>query len=190
MDGCMAGAIRLPLLLAATLLGAALLLLAGPGVAPASATCKNARTPAYEIPAKKARKATLCLINKQRAKRGMRKLRQHKAQLKAAKRHTKQMLKKSCFSHLCPGEGDLVDRVSRTSYLPCNCSWGIGENLAYGYGKQSSPKRIVKSWMKSSGHKQNILNRRFEDIGIGIKTGSPGGGRAAATYTTTFGFRD
>lgn len=187
----MTSVIRLPLLLAAALLTAALLLLAGPGVAPASAACKNAGKPAYKMPGKKARKATLCLINKQRAKRGMKKLRQHKAQLKAAKRHTRQMLKKDCFSHLCPGEGDLVDRVSRARYLPCNCSWGVAENLAYGHGRQSSPKRIVKAWMKSSGHRENILNRKYEDIGIGIKTGAPtGGGKKAATYTTTFGFRD
>jgi uncharacterized protein YkwD len=187
----MTGAARLPSLLAAALLAAALLLLSGSGVAPASAACKNANTPAYKLPGKGARKATLCLINKRRAKRGMKALRQQKAQLKAAKKHTRQMLKKGCFSHLCPGEGDLIDRVSRTRYLPCNCSWGVAENIAYGHGRRSSPKKVVKAWMKSSGHRQNILNRRFEDIGIGIKTGAPtGGGRRAATYTTTFGFRD
>jgi len=187
----MTSAIRLPLLLAAAALTAALLLmLAGPGAAPASAACKNANKPAYKMPGKKARKATLCLVNKQRAKRGKRRLKQHKSQLKAAKKHTRRMIKKRCFSHHCPGEGDLVDRVQSANYLPCNCSWGIAENLAYGHGRKSSPKRVVKAWMKSSGHRKNVLNGKFEHIGIGIKTGSPAGSKKAATYTTTFGFRN
>ncbi|MBK5117578.1 MAG: hypothetical protein JJE23_11745, partial [Thermoleophilia bacterium] len=74
--------------------------------------------------------------------------------------------------------------------LPCNCSWGLGENIAYGFGSQSSPKLIVKAWMKSSGHRANILNRSFEHIGIGIKPGVPTSGSHGATYTTTFGYRD
>ncbi len=185
----MTSAPRLTVLLPGALLVALLLMLAGP-TAGASAACKAADKPAYSVSSKTARKATLCLINKQRAKHGMKKLKEDGGQRKAAKKHTRRMLKKGCFSHVCPGEGDLVSRVNATSYLPCNCSWGLGENIAYGFGSQSSPKLIVKAWMKSSGHRANILNRSFEHIGIGIKPGVPTSGGHGATYTTTFGYRD
>lgn len=185
----MTSAVRLTVLLPGAFLVAALLLLAGP-TAGASAACKGADKPGYSIAGKTARKATLCLINKQRAKHGMKKLKEDSGQRKAAKKHTRRMLKKGCFSHICPGEGDLVQRITATSYLPCNCSWGIGENIAYGFGSKSSPKTILKAWMKSPGHRDNILNRSFEHIGIGVKPGVPTGGGKGATYTTTFGYRD
>jgi uncharacterized protein YkwD len=45
--------------------------------------------------------------------------------------------------------------------------------------------------MRSSGHRRNILDRRFRHIGIGVASGAPDdvGAQPAATYTTDFGFR-
>jgi uncharacterized protein YkwD len=45
--------------------------------------------------------------------------------------------------------------------------------------------------MRSKGHRRNILDRRFRNIGIGVVNGAPekGGHGPAATYTTDFGFR-
>ena len=40
----------------------------------------------------------------------------------------------------------------------------IGENIAYG---QNSPEDVMNSWMNSSGHRANILNAEFEEIGVG-----------------------
>lgn len=181
--------IRLALLLAlaATVLSG--LLLAGPVASEATAACRAAHKPAYQVPAKRARKATLCLINKQRAKRGLSKLKERRDMRRAAKKHTRRMIRKRCFSHRCPGEGDVLGRLASTSYLPCACSWGIAENIAWGGGRRSKPRQIVRSWMRSSGHRANILNRSYEHIGIGVKPRSPSGARGAATYTTTFGFR-
>jgi uncharacterized protein YkwD len=178
---------RAPILAAAALAVTASLLAFGP-TATASAACTAADRPAHQITSKQGRKATLCLINKQRAKHGMPKLKARFALRKAAKRHTRRMLKKRCYSHRCPGEPDLVGRISGTSYLPCNCAWGVGENIAYGFERRSSPRAIVKAWMKSAPHRANILNRSFEHIGVGVKPGAPVGGSRAATYTTTFGY--
>jgi uncharacterized protein YkwD len=47
---------------------------------------------------------------------------------------------------------------------------------------------MVRAWMDSPGHRTNILNRRFRDIGIGIVVGTPSG-PGGATYTTDFGTR-
>jgi uncharacterized protein YkwD len=168
---------------------AACALIAAGSTATAVAACKSADQPAQKLTSKKARKATLCLINKQRAKHRAPRLKAKYSLRRAAKRHTRRMLKKSCYSHTCPGEADLVGRINATGYLPCGCSWGVGENIAYGFERRSSPRAIVKAWMKSPPHRANILNRSFEHVGVGIKRGAPVGNGPAATYTTTFGYR-
>lgn len=179
-----------PLALAGLLAAAPAFAPAGPGLGVAEAACKGADRGAYKNAPRKARKTTLCLINKQRSRRGLPRLKEQRHQRKAAKKHTRQMLRKDCFAHRCPGEGDLVDRISATSYLPCGCFWGVAENIAYGYRARSRPKAIVGAWMDSPPHRQNILNRRYEHVGIGIRRGTPSGGGKGATYTTTFGYRD
>jgi uncharacterized protein YkwD len=167
-----------------------LLLWLGPATGEAEAAkCKKASAPAYELAAKTARKATLCLVNRQRAGRNLPRLREHRAKRQAAERHTRAMIEKRCFAHQCPGEKSLLGRTQDTGYLPCKCSWGIGENIAWGSGRTSSPRRVVRAWMRSPGHRANILSRSFKHIGIGIRAGSPSGRSRAATYTTTFGYK-
>ncbi|GAA0395232.1 hypothetical protein GCM10010357_15280 [Streptomyces luteireticuli] len=56
---------------------------------------------------------------------------------------------------------------------------GIGENLACGRG---SPAEVVGGWMNSPGHRANILNSGFTDIGIGLA----GGGRAGTYWMQLF----
>lgn len=179
--------------LALSLVAAAALLLAmlatmATAPAASAAKCKRADVPAYKLAGKKARKLTLCLLNVQRKERGLKGLNEHKKARKAAKRHTRVMLKEDCFAHLCPGEPDLGGRFKQVGYTDCGCSWSVGENIAWGQGRLASPRKIVKAWMNSSGHRANILNRSFEHIGIAIKRGSPTGGSSdRATFTTTFG---
>ncbi len=181
----------LPLPLAA-ILGAALLgavLLLGPAAGTARAGSCGGERPAYAISGKAAAKATLCLLNRKRAARGLKPLRFNKRQRKAASRHNRAMLAKSCFSHLCPGERDLVGRFAATGYLPCSCTWGVAENIAWGAGRTAAPAAVVSAWMNSPSHRANILNRRFERVGIAVSDGSPGGPRRASTYTVDFGFK-
>ena len=109
---------------------------------------------------------------------------------KAAGRHSRRMKRRGCFSHECPGEKDLAGRVSSTGYLRCNCSWGIGENIAWGSDSRGTPVEIVQGWMDSSGHRRNILDGEFRHIGVGVAWGSPSNRRAdAGIYTAVFGYR-
>ncbi len=95
-----------------------------------------------------------------------------------------------CFSHQCPREPDLESRLRRSGYLNGAGSYGIGENIAWGGGDRGSPRGIVRSWMRSSGHRANILDRDFEHIGVGVVWGSPSNRRAdAGLYTADFGYR-
>lgn len=178
----------LVLLFAAALAPAAALLLLVPDRSQA-AECRGASKPAFQMSSKRASKLTVCLLNRERQSRGLSSLKSHRAQRKAAKRHSRAMVKKRCFSHQCAGEKDLVGRVHESGYLPCGCAWSVAENIAYGHGRKSSPRKVVARWMGSAGHRANVLNPAFEHVGVGVKPGSPTGRRAAATYTANFGFK-
>lgn len=156
-----------------------------------AAQCAAASTPAFKLSGKAARKATLCVVNVERVKRGLGRLRFDGKQQKAAAGHNRLMLKKSCFSHQCSGERDLVGRLDAAGYLPCNCAWSVGENIAWGAEKTSSPRSIVDAWMGSSAHRINMLSSNFEEVGIAIHRGTPeGGGGDSATYTMDFGYKN
>ena len=47
----------------------------------------------------------------------------------------------------------------------------VAENIAYG---QKSPEEVMKTWLKSPGHRSNILNSKFTDIGCGMSLSENG----------------
>jgi len=97
------------------------------------------------------------------------------------------------FEHTCPDGGTFVSRIKRSSYLRGNLKrWAVGENIAWGTSDRSSPGKIVRAWMRSPGHRRNILDRRFDELGLGIALGAPKRGAdhaSAATYVNEFGQR-
>jgi uncharacterized protein YkwD len=91
-----------------------------------------------------------------------------------------------------------VQRIRRTGYLRGARRWLVGENIAYGEGRRSTAASIVKAWMASPDHKENILDSTYKDVGIGLVLESPYdhaagsstlSGRRAVTITTDFGCR-
>jgi uncharacterized protein YkwD len=173
---------------------AAVVALAVPGVASAqSPGCPGADQEPTAASLDVARDATLCLLNAERRGRGMRALRQNRQLRDAAEAYSREMVEQRFFAHVSAATGStLRERVSATDYLKGADGWQLGENLAWGSGELSTPARTVEAWMRSPGHKENILTRRFREIGIGIVPGAPArvaGSLAAATYTTDFGVR-
>jgi uncharacterized protein YkwD len=123
---------------------------------------------------------TLRLHNHARKSRGIRPLCVHPALTKAARSHSADMLRKDRLWH-----GNVGRRLKRFGY-----HWRTyGENIALGSGSRGSPEKIFRSWMKSRGHRSNILNRRFREIGIGIDTGTFKGTKGVTMYTVDFGTR-
>jgi uncharacterized protein YkwD len=133
-------------------------------------------------------RATLCVLNAQRARHNLRPLRLNRRLSRAARRHSRSMARQRFFSHNSRSGASFVDRIRRTGYLSRARSWYIGENIAYGSGNRSSPRSIGTAWMNSPPHRANILSRSFREIGIGLASGTPAGHRGA-TYTTDFGRR-
>jgi uncharacterized protein YkwD len=178
----------LPALALAGLVAAIAILLAPAGAS--AAGCPGADNGPRKISSKKAGKVVVCLVNKKRRNHGLSKLRYSRELARAARGHSKRMQKTDCFNHTCPGEAALTGRYQRVDYLPCGCSWGVGENIAWGPGSKGSPRRIVKSWMHSAPHRANILGSRFEHAGAGVRWGSPNRrGSHAGTYTLDFGYK-
>jgi uncharacterized protein YkwD len=161
------------------------------GVATAKAAkCKWAQRGPRQVSRKHARHAVVCQINKKRRRHGLNGVDSKHALRKAGKRHSKYMLRHGCFAHQCPGEKDLVGRIHDTSYLPCNCTWRVGETIAWATKGRGTPTAIVKAWMHSPPHRQVLLDRQLKNVGIGLVWGSPlNRGARASTYTADFGYR-
>ncbi len=182
-------------IIAAALLASTLMLatasVADIGVASAEAAkCRWAQAAPRRVSRKHARHAVLCQINKRRRSHGLKGVKAKPSLRKAGKRHSKYMLRHGCFAHQCPGEKNLVARIHATSYLPCNCSWRVGETIAAAAKRRGSPRAIVRAWMHSPPHRHVLLDRRLKNVGIGLVWGSPGNrGAKAATYTADFGYR-
>jgi uncharacterized protein YkwD len=137
----------------------------------------------------RARKATLCLLNAQRRRYHLPRLRSNRRLLKAAEAHSRSMIRLGYFSHYEPGGIALLARILRTGYLGRTRGWSIGENLGMGRGPGATPSAMTRAWMASPPHRENILAGKFREIGLGILAGMPGNSRTGATYTTDFGRR-
>jgi len=159
-----------------------------PAAAPAKQPCRGAGITPTVHNAAAVRHATLCLLNRQRARRGLPRLHARRPLTAAATRYSRLMVTQGFFAHVSPGGSTMVQRIRHTSYLRGARGWSLGENLAWGSGASATPARIVDAWMHSAGHRRNILDRKFRHIGIGVALGVPGH-RAGATYTTEFGSR-
>ena len=151
--------------------------------------CPNARVPGAQMRPKVAAKAVRCLIDRERRARGIPELEARPELKRSAKDHAHRMLSDACFSHQCPGEPDLVARTIAAQYLPCQCTWTVAENLAWGHRAHSTPAAMVEAWMQSPGHRETLLLERLDDIGVAIRDNRPGdrSARGAATYTANFG---
>ncbi len=179
---------RLPLSAFATTLVASLAL-AAPS-AHAATHCPGADQLPLLSTTASAKSATLCLLNEQRAANAIAALRSEPLLEAAATSYAQSMVEQGFFAHVSPSGQTLNARLA--SYITGTRSYSVGENIAWGQNVLGTPAVIVDRWMRSQGHRDNILNAGFEEIGVGIVAGSPKGGLldASATYVTEFGFRE
>jgi uncharacterized protein YkwD len=131
---------------------------------------------------------TVCLVNAERVERGLARLSENARLAEASRRFAADLVAGQYFSHTGRDGSDIVARVRRTGYIPSDRAWAVGENLAWGTGPLATPAAIVRAWMNSPGHRANILNPRFRQIGLGIAMGNPAGAEGGgATYASAFG---
>ena len=122
-----------------------------PATTPA-ATCAGSELMPTHDNAPALRAATLCLLNEERAKRGLKALKSHPQLEKAAQNYTRAMVRQGFFDHVSPGGSTLLSRVRRgTRYLHGARRYSLGENIAWGSGNYATPRETVQGWMESVG---------------------------------------
>ncbi len=110
--------------------------------------------------------------------------------IKAARAHSQEMLDKDYLSHDSFNGESVEQRLHRFGYTFGGYSYYLyGENIAGGCGSYGSPTSIFDRWMHSTDHKSNILNSKYREVGIGVRTGPFKDCAEATTYTVDFGTR-
>jgi uncharacterized protein YkwD len=175
----------------ATACAIAALALCGPGTAGASAnssstTCAGAYVVAKDAASQaRAKAALLCLVNRERAARGIGAMRASAQLATAASGHSADMIASKYFSHTGSSGDSVYQRVSRAGY-----AWtAVGEALTWGAGKRSMPARLVAMFLGSAEHRSILLDPTYRDLGIGLALGAPvrNARGAASTLTLDFG---
>ena len=100
------------------------------------------------------------LVNEIRQQNGLRPLAANWELSRVARYKSQDMRNNGYFSHNSPTYGTPFQMLSAfgLSYRTA------GENIAKGY---ASPQAVVNGWMNSSGHRANILNASYTQIGVG-----------------------
>ncbi|MFT8313793.1 MAG: SafA/ExsA family spore coat assembly protein [Clostridium sp.] len=107
------------------------------------------------------------LVNIQRSKNGLQPLAANWQVGRVARYKSQDMINKHYFSHTSPTYGSPFNMME---------TFGIkfsaaGENIAMG---QRTPAEVVNAWMNSPGHRANILNPSYTQIGVGLAKDSNG----------------
>jgi uncharacterized protein YkwD len=106
----------------------------------------------------------LGLTNKERAKVGCKALSASSKLTKAAQGHSADMAAHDYFSHDSRNGDDPFRRIRDAGYSFA----AAAENIAMG---QQTPSDVMKAWMNSAGHKANILNCTYTQLGVGYALG-------------------
>jgi hypothetical protein len=131
--------------------------------------------------------ATLCLLNQQRAAKGVGPLVENAALSTASAGYSQRMVSQGFFAHESPDGGTLVDRLTAVGYLGGDAAWVVGENIGWGQASLATPRSMVDAWMNSPGHRENLLSADYSQVGLGLALGTPTDRTWGATYTTDFG---
>lgn len=120
-------------------------------------------------------------MNRERTARGLRPLRMNAQLSAAAGDRVRDMFAKRYFDHVAPdGLEPFVWATNRGYRYRI-----IGENLALGFRGTA----VVDGWMRSRGHRENILQQRFDEVGIAIADGAPQRGYRGPLVVAMYGSR-
>ncbi len=130
-----------------------------PGPAPASSRC--------EAPARASAEASAVIasVNAQRKASGLPSLKPSSTLMKVAQGHACDNAARGGHSHVGSDGSTLTTRLRRSGYKLSTAA----ENTGWGF---DSAQRAMTYWMKSSGHRDNILNPGVTEIGVGLADGA------------------
>jgi len=106
-------------------------------------------------------KEVLDLVNKERTSRGLQALKFNSELSNVATLKSQDMIDKNYFDHTSPTYGSPFDMMKKLGLSYSSA----GENIAMG---QETPQEVMNAWMNSDGHRKNILNPNFTELGVGV----------------------
>ena len=112
-------------------------------------------------------KKVIDLVNSERAKAGLNALTENSALDNVATLKSEDMVNLNYFSHTSPTYGSPFQMLTQFNIKYT----AAGENIAYG---QPTPEDVMTGWMNSAGHRANILNTNYTQIGVGVAQKSNG----------------
>jgi uncharacterized protein YkwD len=127
-----------------------------------------------------------CLHDHARRQAGRARLGRPAALGRSTSRKSGDILRCDEFSHTACGR-DFTYWIRRSGYGG-RC-FSAGENIAYGTGPYGTVRSIMRAWLRSTGHRQNILRGSFSDFGVGLRIGTLDGSSGARVWTAHFGDR-
>ena len=132
-------------------------------------------------------------LNRVRAARGLQALRPNASLAASARRHSTQMGSRGFFDHDSADGTPFWRRIERFYGDGGFSSWAVGENIFWQSPKTLAAITVVRSWLRSPGHKANVLSRQWRDVGVGAVSlpRAPGvyGGAPVTIVTVDFGKR-
>jgi uncharacterized protein YkwD len=163
---------------------AAVVAIAAPAAVPASSASSTSMTGLES--------GLLQQLNAVRADHGLSALRPNARLATAAEQHSREMADDGYFDHNSVDGTSFSARVAKWYPLASFHSWSVAENLLWS-SPSVDPSGAVAMWMRSPPHRANILNPRFQDIGIGAVHSTSARGtythRPVTIITTDFGVR-
>lgn len=109
------------------------------------------------------------MVNQERIANGLTPLRWNKDLAEVGRGHANDMLERCYFSHINPESQGPVGRLSATGNFYAGSL--LGENLALAHTVDSAHRGL----MQSPSHRRNILDPKFEDLGVGAIQNPPHG---------------
>jgi len=141
-----------------------------------SAACAGANARVGHAPHRLLQSAVVCLINRERSLHHLPPLKAAPQLNRSAQGWTNVMVSSDQFTH----GTNFASRISATGYV-----WrSAGENIATGF---ATPRAVVRAWMGSYGHCQNILNPTYRNVGTGVSSRAVNGyATGGGTWTQDF----
>ncbi len=118
--------------------------------------------------------AVIDLTNRARTEKGLPELRENPKLSQAAKMKAEDMIKNDYFAHTSPSGLNPWHWLKQAGYA----YKAAGENLAINF---TDPKEQQSAWMKSETHRANILNSKYQEIGVAVVEGKIDGERSLVT---------
>jgi uncharacterized protein YkwD len=154
---------------------------AGPLIAPLKA-CPGQDD--LGLPADAQEQAMRCMTDFARGRAGLTSLGEADALDASARAKAGDIFSCDSFSHFACGR-QFTYWMEETGYIAASC-WRVGENLAWGTGEHGTVRSIFQAWMRSPGHRRNILGN-YSQLGVSVGVGELGGRPGTRVWAQHFG---